>query len=439
MRISYGAETTGRPGRVYFLSMKISLVLAGLALVGGAGWYAWAPKNGNGEKKTETKRVKAERGDVSLHVTATGEIKPLKEIELKSKASGLMVRFQKLPSEPVKEGELLAELDKKVEQRNLSLAESNLLTAEANLELTRLKYATDLKTGESEAAASREDEKQKVADLRRMEKLSGGLITESELGSIRLAARLAEEKAKQAEAMLTLTKNRKDSDEKLAVADVQKARVSVADARERLADTELRAPVTGILLKKLVEEGQIVASGISATTGGTSIAIVADVSKLMVEANIDETDISKVKVSQPVEISLASGVKDRFKGKVDLILPRGEIDSNVIVFKVRIGIEGDIFGRVYAGMTTTVDIKVGERKNVLTVPSEAVRIDKNNTVVHVPSGPAGEAFTVVPVKIGLDNGIKAEILEGLEEGAEILVTRPVDDSKNGSGRPRIRF
>src|SRR5207237_735104 len=207
------------------------------------------------------------RGDLVLNVTATGEIKPLKEIELKSKASGLMVHFQKLPSEPVKEGELLAELDKKVEQRNLSLAESNLLTAEANLELTKLKYAADLKTGESEAA------------------------------------------------------------------EVQKARVSVEDARERLADTELRAPVTGILLKKLVEEGQIVASGISATTGGTSIAIVADVSKLMVEANVDETDINKVKVGQPVEISLASGSKERFKGKVDLILPRGEIDSNVIVFK----------------------------------------------------------------------------------------------------------
>jgi HlyD family secretion protein len=419
--------------------MKISLILAGLALVGGAGWYALAPKSGNGEKKTETKRAKAERADLSLQVTATGEIKPLKEIELKSKASGLMVRFEKLPSQPVKEGELLAELDKKVEQRNLSLAESNLLTAEANLELTRLKFAADLKTSESEAAAAREDEKQKGADLRRMEKLSGGLITESELGSTRLAARLAEERAKQAEAALTLIKNRKDADEKLAIADVQKARVSVADARERLADTEIRAPITGILLKKLVEEGQIVASGISATTGGTSIAIVADVSKLMVEANVDETDISKVKVGQPVEISLASGGKDRFRGKVDLILPRGEIDSNVIVFKVRIGIEGDIFGRVYVGMTTTVDIQVGERTKVLTVPSEAVRMDKNNTVVHVPTGPVGEAFTVVPVKVGLDNGVKAEILGGLEEGAEVFVTRPVDDPKNGSGRARIRF
>lgn len=419
--------------------MKIALIVVGLALAGGTGWYFLQPKAPNGDKKLETKRAKAERGDLTLSVTATGEIKPLKEIELKSKASGLMVRFQKLPSETVKEGELLAELDKKVEQRNLSLAESNLLTAEANLELTQLKYAADLKTGESEAAAAREDEKQKVAELRRMEKLSGELITESELGAVRLAARLAEEKAKQAEAALTLTRGRKDADEKLAAAEVRKARVSVEDARERLADTELRAPVTGILLKKLVEEGQIVASGISATTGGTSIAIVADVSKLMVEANIDETDINKVKVGQPVEISLASGAKEKFKGRVDLILPRGEIDSNVIVFKARIGIEGDIFGRVYAGMTASVDIKVGERKQALVVPSEAVRLEGGASVVHVPSGPAGDAFTVVPVKVGLDNGVKAEILEGLQDGAEVFITKPVDDPKNPNGRPRIRF
>jgi len=419
--------------------MKISLIVAGIALAGGAGWFFFQPKNGNGEKKIEIKRVKAERGDLTLNVTATGEIKPLREIELKSKASGLMVRFQKLPSEPVQAGELLAELDKKVEQRNLALAESNLLTAEANLELLRLKYSADLKTAESEGAAAREDEKQKAAELRRMEKLSGELITESELGTVRLASRLAEEKSKQAETALTLIRSRKDADEKLTLAEVQKARVSVEDARERLADTEIRAPVTGILLKKLVEEGQIVASGISATTGGTSIAIVANVSKLMVEANIDETDISKVKVGQPVEISLSSGAKERFKGRVDLILPRGEIDSNVIVFKARIGIDGDIFGRVYAGMTATVDVRVGERKQALLVPSEAIKMDAGKTVVHIPTGAEGDAHTVVAVKVGLDNGVKAEILEGLEEGAVVLITKPADDPRNPGGRPRTRF
>src|SRR5215203_4003364 len=108
--------------------MKITLLIAFLAASGGLGWYLWKPKDGGGEKKAETRKVNVERGDLVLNVTATGEIKPVKEVE----------------------------------QRNLSLAESNLLSAEANLELTKYKYLADLKTSESGGAAAKEDEKQKA-------------------------------------------------------------------------------------------------------------------------------------------------------------------------------------------------------------------------------------------------------------------------------------
>jgi HlyD family secretion protein len=409
-----------------------TLLATGLA----TGWYFWPEQNGQGEKKVETRRVKVERGDITLFVTASGEIKPLKEVEIKSKASGQVVRFKKDPGDPVEKGELIAELDKKTEQRNLGLQESNLLAAEANLELTKLKYAADLKTAESEAAAAGADSLQKRAESRRMEKLSGELITESEISAVKLAARLSEEKSKQAEAALTLIRGRKEADEKLALAEVQKVRVAVEDAKERLRDTELRAPMKGILLKKLVEEGQIVASGISATAGGTAVAIVADVSKLLVEANVDETDIARVRKGQPVEISLMSGSNDRFKGTVDLILPKGEIDSNIIVFKVRIGMEGDLFGRTYAGMTASIEIRVDDRKGALLVPSEAVKIENRKPVVYVPDGTGSKP---VAVKTGIDDGIKTEITDGLDENAEVFVTHSSIPEQKPSGRSRLRF
>ena len=386
--------------------------------------------------KVETKRSKVERGDIVLNVSATGDIKPIKEVELKSKASGQVVRFQKLPGEPVEEGELIAELDKKVEQRNLSLQESNLLSAEANLVRTRLQVEADLKRTASELSAAKEEEAQKKSDLSRAEKTSD-LVTVSELSAFRLAARLAEERVKQSETALALIQGRRDGDIKLAEADVLKARVSVDDARERLRDTELRSPIKGILLKKLVEEGQIVSSGISATSGGTAIAIVADVSKLFVEANIDETDIAKVKKGQRAEVSLLSGTNDRFKGRVDLILPKGEIDSNVIVFKVRIGIEGEVFGRAYPGMTAAVNVRVAESKAALLVASEAVKIEKDKTLVYVPDG---EKSKPVPVKIGLDNGVKAEVLDGLLENAEVYVTHTsMPESNQNRNRRGLRF
>ncbi len=386
--------------------------------------------------KVETKKIQVKRGNIELNVTATGDIKPIKEVELKSKASGQVVRFQKLPGEAVEEGELIAELDKRVEQRNLSLQESNLLTAEANLVRTQLQVEVDLKTAESEAAGAREDLKQKTAELARLEKLSGELVTESELSTHRLAARLVEERTKQTEAALVFIKGRREGEIKLAEADVLKARVSVDDARERLRDTELRSPIKGILLKKLVEEGQIVASGISATAGGTAIAIVADVSKLYVEANVDETDIAKVRKGQRADVSLLSGGSDRFKGRVDLILPKGEIDSNVIVFKVRVGIEGEVFGRAYPGMTAAVTLRVAEKKDTLLVASEAVKIEREKTLVYIPDGDKSKP---VPVKIGLDNGVHAEVLEGLDADDWVFVTHTSIPDPKAGGRSRMRF
>jgi HlyD family secretion protein len=413
--------------------MKKAIVLVLVLGAAGAVWWGWSASSAPApEKKLETRRAKVERGDLVLWVEATGEIKPEREVELKSKASGLVMRFKKLPGDPVDENELIAELDKRTEERNLGLQEANLLTAEANLEITRLKYFADLKTTESELSGAREDEKQKVAELRRMEKLSGELVTESELSAVRLASRLAEERSKQTEAALVLARSRKEADEKLALADVHKARVAVEDAKERLRDTEVRSPIKGILLKKLVEEGQIVASGVSATTGGTAIAVVADVTRLMVEANVDETDITKVRKGHPADITLVTGSADRFKGRVDLMLPKGELDSNVMVFKVRVGIDGQIFGRAYVGMTASVRLKVDERKQVLIAPSAAFKQERGGWVAQVPDGTGSKT---VPVKTGLDTGELTEVVSGLEENSEVLISySPIPDVKMGGGR-----
>ncbi len=398
---------------------------------------AGCPPNGAPAGRSESRKAKVERGDIAVYVSATGEIKPVKEVELKSKASGQVVRFKKEPGDTVDEGELIAELDKKTEQRNLAREEANLLSAEARLELTRLEYARSLRQAESELAAATEESQQKKSELGRLEKLTGQVVTESELGTARLAARVAEEKFNQAEASLTLIRGRKQADEKLATADVMKAQVAVEEAKDRLKDTEILSPIKGILLKKSVEEGQIVASGISASTGGTPIAFVADVSKLMVETNVDETDIAKVKKDQPVTVQLTSGAGRPFRGRVDLIPPKGEIDSNVIVFKVRVLLEGNVFGRAYVGMTATVNVFVDEHKNTLIVPSEAVRIERGKRSVQVPDG---QGTKQVDVKVGLDDGRRAEILSGLEEGQEVVITvTPEARPGRGPGGRSIRF
>src|SRR5205814_7844866 len=106
--LTAGRSSPGGDQRIYNeeTTMKKSLIwIVVLGALGAGGWTVW-PRNGKDEKKVETKKAKAERGDIVVFVTATGEIKPIREVELKSKASGLVVRFKKLPGDPVDENEL---------------------------------------------------------------------------------------------------------------------------------------------------------------------------------------------------------------------------------------------------------------------------------------------------------------------------------------------
>ena len=414
--------------------MKKLIVGVVLVAAAGGGWWWWSSRgeSPNGAPKQEIKRVKAEAGELTVSVAATGDVTPIRQIELKSKASGLVVQFKKLEGDAVEAGELIAELDKVTNQRDVQRAQSDLMAAEAKLSLTSLEFERALKQSSSEEEASSEDLKTKAAELERQEKLDKGVVSESELANARLAKRLAEEKLKQTQAGSTLVRGRREADEKLAKAEVIRAQTSLKDAEERLRDTEVRSPIRGILLKKLVEEGQIVSSGISATSGGTAIAVVADVSALVVVANVDETDIGKVAKDRPATVTVESQPDKRFKGRVDLIPPRGDLDSSIIVFKVRIAIDGKHFGDLKIGMTATVNILVAEAKEAVLVPVEAVKSEKGKRYVLVADG---EQQKRVDVKVGLEDGTKVQILEGVKAGDEVLIVYTIQAP--GSGTPRM--
>jgi len=403
------------------------------ALAGGWWWFAGRGDSGAAAAKTETKRVKAETGDLTISVSATGEVTPIRQIELKSKASGLVVRFKKLEGDPVEAGELIAQLDKVTNQRDVERCQGDLMAAEAKLALTGFEYTKSLKQAESEVAGAEADLKTKSAELDRQEKLEKGVATETEIGNARLAKRLAEEKLTQLQAALALVGDRKEADLKLARAEVTHATTTLRDAEDRLRDTDVCAPIRGILLKKLVEEGQIVSSGISATSGGTAIAIVADVSALVVVANIDETDIGRVVKGKTATVTVESQPDKKFKGNVDLIPPKGDLDSSIIVFKVRIAIDGKHFGDLRIGMTATVSILVDEVKDKVLVPSEAVKSEKGKRYVMVPDGDQQKR---VDVKIGLDDGQKAQVVEGIKAGDDVLIIYTIDPKNQPARMPR---
>jgi len=357
----------------------------------------------------------------------------LRRVELKCKASGLVTGFPKRVGASVESGEVVATLDPKTEERNVKREQANYDSAVAKLNLLRHEHERAVRQSESELAAAEEDARTKTAALESLEKTD---ISQTELATARLNARLAQEKKIQVEASLALIRKRKDEDQALATAEVKKAEVALQDAQERKTDTEIKAPFHGILLEKMVEEGQIVSSGISAASGGTTIAVIADVSTLFIEANVDETDIGKVRNAKSAVITLQGLPTRRFRGVVDLVPPQGTLESSIKVFRVLIRIADTDFERPYIGMTATVEIEVDEAKNVVVVPSEAVRGEKGQKYVLVPEG---DGQKQVPVEIGLDNGMRTEIKSGLSENQEVLVVYTISpDAGRGGARPPLR-
>ncbi len=398
-----------------------------LAAAIGALWW-WRRPDPSGPR-VEARQVKVERGDIRLVVSATGEVKPSRQVELKCKASGQVLKFRKVEGDPVEAGEVLAELDPRTEQRNVEREEAGLASAEARLALVRLEATKALAQGRSQVSGAAAEEKTRREDLERIEKLDRNVVTETDLANARLAVRLAEERRTQAEAELALATQRQEADASMADADVKRARVQVADARERRADTEIRSPIKGILLRKSVEEGMIVSSGLTASSGGTTVAIVADVTALVVETNVDETDVGKVRVGQPATVSVEAHPGRSVKGRVDHLPPRGDLDSSIIVFKVLVGIPGSEFGMLRIGMTASVTILAEERQGVLLLPSEAVRSEGRKRYVL-----KGE--TRAEVSTGIDDGTRIEVLTGVSEGETVTIPAPTGGAPGPGGGPR---
>lgn len=408
--------------------MKKFLIWAHVvALLLFGGWYFFLRKSDPAGPKQQVKKVQAKVQTLRLSVNAPGEVRPKRLVELKCKASGQVTEFKKRPGEKVTANEIIAKLDPEPEKRNVRREQANYDSAQARLRLLNLESVRALAQAASELQSARADFEAKTAIAKSMREVKEG-YSETERKTAEANERMAHEKTIQTEAALFLIKSRFADDEALAKAEVARALAALEDAKDREKDTEIRSPIDGILLDKKVEEGQIVSSGISSASGGTTVALVADISSYTIVANVDDTDVGKLREDLPAFVTLQGLSEKKFRGTVKLVPPQGVNESNIIVFKVEIEVSGEQLPRPYIGMTATAEIVIDERKDALTVPSAAVKNDKGKK--HV----LGPDQQPIPVTTGLDNGEFVEILSGLKAEQEIVIVYTVSES-HGGGRP----
>ncbi len=271
--------------------------------------------------------VPVERRDIVVSAQASGTVQPDTTVEVKSKASGEILELRVETGQVVKRGDLMVRVDPRIPRNAVAQAQADLEVAQA-----RLTNASSQKRRADELFKSQS-------------------ITEQE----------------HEQALL---------DHANANAEVIRARVAVDNARDQLDDTNVRAPISGTIIQKLVERGQVISSPTNDVGGGTVLLNMADLNLVQVRTLVDETDIGKIQPGQRATVTVEAYPSQPFSGTVLKIEPQAQTEQNVTMFPVLVRIDNKT-GLLRPGMNAEVEVHVGRRDDVLTVPNAALRTQRD--------------------------------------------------------------
>ena len=439
----------------------ITLII--LATLATAGIWAYgnffAPPD---ELQEEREEVVVNRGVLEAMVNATGTILPEKHTTLSFKSPGRVAEVLAKEGQFVRAGEMLARLETTdlefaIAQAELALAlaqaqflsiqrspaEYEIAAAQAALDSAKASYKKLLADPTSEeirvartnldqaeaALAQAQAAYDWVADRPDVAMLPQALqldqatvayeaaqasfdLTMRPLSQAELAA--AQSAISQAQAALARLQEGVSSEDLLIVQlQVQQAQLSLDQARHQLEGTTLTAPHDGTITLAGVKPGEL--------TGGQPAFILTDLSQYHIDVTVDEIDIGRVEVGQPVTITLDALPGDFLTGHVDEIAQTAQLDSGVVTYKVTVRLDlGD--APLRAGMTANVDIVTERREKVLLVPNRFVRIERTTGQAFVDRLVV-EKVQAIEIQIGLRDEIFSEVLAGLSEGDIVVLVK----------------
>ena len=356
--------------------------------------------------------AKVSRGDVAKSVVATGKVQPITKVEVKSKASGIVTNLATDINQRVQKGQLLAQLDQQeildqvaAQKATLAAAESNSRAAEAAITFDKVNAeAPDLPMYKHTFERAR----QMQAD---------GVVSAQALDDAQQKYLAAANTRDKALSQIAVDSARLHQ----AEAQVEQAKASLKQLEEQLSYTNITSPMDGVVLSRDVEKGDAVSSILVLGSTATLVMTVGDTHQVYVQGKVDESDIGRVFLGQPARIKVESFRDKTFLGKVTRIAPLGVEKDNVTTFEVRVSIDNP-GGELKANMTANAQILLDEHKNVLTVPEQAVKFDKDrNATVEIPDQSQGTGKRFVPVKTGLSDGTKIEVVSGLKENDAVIL------------------
>ena len=338
------------------------------------------------KRDTAAKNIKSytvKRGQVTVKLEETGVIKPIREIDIKSKVSGKIVKFYVDEGDYVTIGDTIADIEPDYNQaQQISNVKNNLELAKINLE----------------------NKKDNLADKQKLYEKK--FISENDL-------RTARDQLKEAEINYKSTLQ-------------QYNLIKEIETENNIS--KIISSASGTIIIKPVEEGEMVVSNTGSYSEGSVILKLANLNRMIVETNINEIDIAKIRKNQKVKIQVDAYPYKQYEGKIIKIAAMAVESSNVKVFPIEIEIT-DVDTKLKPGMTANVTILGEEKKDILVIPIRTIFSDEegNDIVYKVENDTIAES---IKIKTGINDFTQVEVIKGLQDSIKISYSEPMNKKED---------
>jgi HlyD family secretion protein/macrolide-specific efflux system membrane fusion protein len=345
--------------------------------------------------------VQVKRGDLPIEVIETGKIQPREKVEVKSKVAGQVERVFVEEGTRVKKGQPLLRIDPTDFRRDVARTESDVARAEADV-----------------AQAENALEFARLSLDRKQKGLEGRGVAQIDVDFAANELKAKTTSVKSAQVMLA------------------GAKVALGAAQDRLRYTQIDAPMDGTVIQRGIEPGEVVTPGVQATFEGKALLTVADLSTLIVKADLNQIDVAKIELGQKVKLTLDALPGKSYEAVITKVAPASSIPKGgtVEVFPVEATVAkmvGADTSAIKPGMTADVRVHIETKPNVLYLPIEAVVKEAGKaSVTKIVELEGGKRRTdKVDVKTGVRNDRDVQILDGVKEGDKVLI-KPASAAEN---------
>jgi len=363
--------------------LKFALLIIGAVLVIWTFWFLYQ-KSRPKVKKYVIENVTT--GSIDKKTVATGKVDPRNEILIKPQMSGIIAAVYKEAGDVVKAGDVIAKIKVIPDMVSLNGAESRVSRAQLSFNQSKKNYDRDGKLYEDKVISKEEFEKTQLQFYNDKEEL------------------------RTAKDNLSLTRD------------------GISTNSAAISNTLVRSTINGTILDVPVKVGNSVIQS-NNFNDGTTIATVANMSDMLFVGKLDETEVGKIKVGMPMDITIGALQDQKLIAKLEYVSPKGKEENGAIMFEMKAAVKvpKDVFVR--AGYSANAEIVFSKSENVITIPESCIEFGGDTAYVYVLKTKEPQVFIKKRIKIGLSDGVRIEVKSGLSvknkiRGTEILEKKP---------------